>query len=126
MKLSKEQIDAVLSLPAPQRYEHFVKQVADQELVWGLFDDGWAISSDGSNEAIPIWCASEYSDLSQNGDWQNYSSTTIDLDTFLNDMLPKMKENNISAAVMLLPEGDGIIVSSDQLIHDINEELGKY
>ncbi len=36
MPINPEQVEAVLKLPAKERYGHFIKRVADFEEAWGL------------------------------------------------------------------------------------------
>lgn len=40
--MDEKEFNAVIRIPANVRYEHFIKQVADRETVWGLYDGGWA------------------------------------------------------------------------------------
>lgn len=127
MKLSKDQVTAVMALPAQKRYEHFVKQVADSEEAWGLFKDGWAISSDSAGrQSLPIWCAREYAELSKLDEWREYQAENIQLDILLNEMLPDLALNSISLAVMYLPHNEGVVVSAEHVKEDIETELENY
>jgi len=53
MKLSDRQILAATALQGPQRYAHFINVATDQNRVWGLFDDGWALA--GTDDEAPIF-----------------------------------------------------------------------
>ncbi|MCZ1269023.1 DUF2750 domain-containing protein, partial [Paenibacillus tundrae] len=44
--MTSKEFEAVIKLPANIRYEYFIKKVTDSEEIWGLYDDGWAMSSD--------------------------------------------------------------------------------
>ena len=50
MKINQKQIDAVLKLSGAERYQHFVKKIADWEEVWGLYQDGWALLETENNK----------------------------------------------------------------------------
>jgi hypothetical protein len=51
-ELTGKEFAAVIRLPAPRRYEYFVKKVADRDTMWGLCDgDGWMTSADDSSNA---------------------------------------------------------------------------
>ena len=61
MALNPKQIAAVMALPGPRRFEHFIKVVADRQQVWGLYDDGWALAGTDDGAAVfPFWPAEEY------------------------------------------------------------------
>lgn len=127
MKLSEKQIDAVISLPASKRYGHFIKQVADLGEVWGLYQNGWAISADDSDaRSLPIWSAVEYAKLLRLNEWESYSPKPIKLKMFLKEMLPDLELNSISLAVMYVPKDLGIVVSPERLANDIEMELENY
>ncbi len=54
-ELSEREIEAVVGLDAAQRYAHFIKRVADLELVWSLWQDGWALTgSDKNHQLVPV------------------------------------------------------------------------
>jgi hypothetical protein len=56
VSLTSKEFEAVIKLPANIRYEYLIKKVADSEEVWGLYDDGWAMSSDDKGRLlIPFW-----------------------------------------------------------------------
>ena len=66
--LSVKQVESVLRLPGPKRYEHFIKQVADREEGRGLDSDGWALAgTDEGEEAFPLWPAEGIRRLVRNG-----------------------------------------------------------
>jgi hypothetical protein len=67
--ISEKKRAAVLALPAPQRYSHFIKVVADQNCIWALYQGGWALMGTGDDiEVFPVWPAQEYAALCVTGD----------------------------------------------------------
>jgi uncharacterized protein DUF2750 len=56
-ELNDKEFAAVLALPAPRRYEYFVKKVADRDTMWSLRDrDGWVTTADDDgNLHLPFW-----------------------------------------------------------------------
>lgn len=127
MKLNPKQIEVVLSLPGPLRYEHFIKQVTDTEEVWGLYKDGWALAaqSDG-NEIFPVWPAKEYASLCAKNEWEGFEPTEFSLEDFIEELLPKLREANIIPGIFYTPENTGVTPEIDQLIYDLQEESKKY
>ena len=127
MKISEEQLRAVVALPAEVRYEHFIKRVADTEEVWILDEDGWAMASNADGtQILPVWSAFEYADMCRRGEWENYRPASIELEELLNGVLPDLAENGILIAVSYLPKDEGVVVDSNRLSLDIERELQNY
>ena len=81
VQLSKQQTNAIINLRAQSRYDHFIKQIADCEEVWGLYNDGWAVAADNSGtEVLPVWPANEYARICTTHDWEAYEPMSIALD----------------------------------------------
>jgi hypothetical protein len=115
---------AVLALPAPQRYSHFIKVVADQNCIWALYQDGWALMGTGDDmEVFPVWPAQEYAALCATGDWDGYLPKAISLESFFQDLLPSLRKSGTLLGVFPTPSGKGITPSLDQVQRDLTTEL---
>ena len=75
--------------------------------------------------ALPVWPKKEFADLNISGEWSQYKSESIDLYRFIEDYIPKMKEDRMEIAIFWLEES-GIQVSLDNLKNDIEQELQNY
>ena len=126
MLLNSKEIEAVSKLPASKRYEYFIKKVADFEEVWGLFDDGWAISEDEEgNPLIPFWPKEEFAHLCAVDEWKNYKPEKIELQELMREWLPGMKKDGIKPSIFW-NNVDSVVPDIDRLISDLEEELKKY
>ena len=55
MRTNEKKRAAVLALPAPQRYSHFIKVVGDQHRLWALYREGWALmGAEDGVEVLPV------------------------------------------------------------------------
>jgi hypothetical protein len=123
---SKE-IEAILALDGPARFNRFVKEIVDSEEVWALWQDGWALmKTDDGSPVLPFWPAQEYAQLCRVGDWAPYEPRKISLAEFLDDLLPKLTERGTSPGVFPTAAGRGVILPADQLTAAIREELKRY
>lgn len=114
-------------MPAELRYRHFIKQVADRQVVWGLYKDGWAMAKANSGRYVfPVWPAPEYAELCAAGDWEGYASADIPLDDFLNELVPNLDKDDVPFAVAYLPHDLGVVIDSKEVESDIREELESY
>jgi hypothetical protein len=96
--ISPKQIEAVLKLSGPSRYDHFIKRVVDSQRAWGLWDEGWAMGSDDlGKQTFQLWPAKEYAALSAAGLWAGYEPAEIPLEDLVNELLPKLQEDNCPA-----------------------------
>ncbi|MCR9628583.1 DUF2750 domain-containing protein [Vibrio antiquarius] len=127
MSINQKQIEAVLQLPAPKRYSHFIKKVVGWKKVWALYNDGWALSeTDDETLILPLWPEKEYADLCISGDWSAYEARSIDLEEVLDDMLPMLRERKILPGVFFTMEDGSVNATVDQLESDLITELSKY
>src|SRR5262245_54358173 len=93
---SDKEIQAVLGLDGPARFQHFLKRVVDSEEAWGLWKDGWALMRNNDNVMVfPLWPAQEYAALSRLGDWKEYEPKAISLEELMQEFLPKFQEDGI-------------------------------
>ncbi len=108
MKISDKQIQAVIRLPGPKRYGYFIKMVADQRRVWGLFENGWALAGDSTESPVfPIWPAREYAALCASGAWVGYEPREISIDEVRSWLLPKLRESGTALGVFYTPDDTG-------------------
>lgn len=126
-KTSLKEIESVLRLDGPSRYEHFVKRVVDAESAWGLWRDGWALMRDErGTEVFPLWPAREYAELCRRDAWAEYEPAAIALDDLLNDLLPKLDEAHILPGVFPIPTGLGVTATVRELDDALRNEMEKY
>ncbi len=124
--MNEKEFNAVIKLPANIRYEYFVKKVVDWEEVWGLFDDGWAMTEDDNGRLmLPFWPKEEFATYCAFEDWSNYKPQNISLDEFISDWLPGMKEDGYNPSIFW-NRVDSAVLEIDTLILDLEEELKKY
>ena len=123
-----QEIESVLLLEAPRRYEHWIKKVADQEEVWSLWQDGgWAMAADDAGrEAVPVWHHPTYAELCANGVWDGYQPRMIALDDWLARWIPGMERDKRVVAVFPTPNDKGVVVEPKRLGTDLREELTNY
>ncbi|MGH7865611.1 MAG: DUF2750 domain-containing protein [Candidatus Binataceae bacterium] len=126
MKFGPEKVKAVLGLPGNKRYAHFVKVAADQSSVWGLYSDGWALmTTDNGEKVFPVWPAEPYAALCASGDWANYSPRRIEMVSFLDELLPSLRESRTLLGVFPTIGDRGVTPDLDVVASDIKMELSR-
>ena len=127
MSVNQKHIEAILKLPAPKRYSHFIKNFVGGKQLWALYDYGWAMSeSDDGQPIFPLWPEKEYADLCISGDWANYTPKSIELDEVLDSMIPMLRERGILPGVFFTTKDGSVNASVDQLEEDLRAELSHY
>ena len=127
MKLHPKKIEAVLALSGRERYEYFVKAVADWQHVWGLFDDGWALAQTDEGEAVfPLWPDEAYAHLCAKDAWAKFEPKQISLESLTHVLLPKLKLDGVLPGVFPTPFEKGVTSSVDELEAALIAELKKY
>jgi hypothetical protein len=126
-RTTPKEIEAVLRLDGPKRYKHFVKRVVDDELAWGLWNDGWALMSDGAGQSVfPLWPAREYAELYAVGEWDGYVAEEIPLADLVNELLPKLAEREVRPGVFPTPTGKGVTPTARELLGALRTEMENY
>lgn len=127
MNISSKQIEAVISLSGDKRYEYFIKIVSDWEEVWGLYYDGWALSETDTGEVVfPLWPAKEYAELCANREWSEYGAVSFPLESLIDELLPSLQIDSIQPCIFSTDKNEGVVVSTTQLLQDLEQELDKY
>lgn len=126
-KVTDKEVNAVIRLDGPARVERFVKVVADDEVAWGLWADGWALMADDEGRQVfPLWPARQYAELCRTDEWSAYEAREIELSVLLEEFFPKFREQGVLAGVFPTPGGKGVGVSAEDLESLLREELKKY
>jgi len=113
---SEKEIQAILRLDGPARFNHFVKRVVDFEEAWGLWKDGWALMKNDEGTLIfPLWPAREYAELNRIGDWAEYEPKGISLAELLDNLLPSFTERGVLPGVFPTPGGKGVTPTAEEL-----------
>nr|WP_081054135.1 DUF2750 domain-containing protein [Burkholderia vietnamiensis] len=126
MKPHPKKIENVLRLDTQARCDYFVRKVADSEVVWGLFDTGWAIGTSDGHTVIPFWPEEDFSAMCASNEWKNFHPKAIALDEFMSRWLPGMETDRRLCAVFPGPEGKGQLLSPLELLELIKQELKQY
>lgn len=127
MKISPKQVETVIALPAPKRFEHFVKLVADWQEAWGLYQDGWALAADDDGVVVfPLWPAKEYAVACAKHEWEGYEPRAISLDDLMNALLPKLDVDRMLPGVFFTPASRGMTPSIEEFRKAIEAELENY
>jgi hypothetical protein len=121
-KLNDQEFLSVSALEGAKRYSHFIKRIADWQKVWSLRDD------EGSSEraCLVFWPHPRYAEALATGEWLDFKAAAIELEDFLNRLLPKMEDDEMMAGVFPVPSGRGVFVEPKRLRADLELELAKY
>lgn len=126
-KLHEKEMSSVIALSAADRYAYFVKKVADENRLWSLWKDGWALAADDAgHQVIPVWPHENYAAACSSGDWAGHIAKEIDLDVWIERWLPGIEKDNRLIAIFPTPDDKGAVVESGRLSADLEEETSNY
>lgn len=128
VNVNDQELESVLKLPPPKRYQYFLGKITDWNELWSIGDEhGWGLMGDDSGqELIPVWPAQCYAALACVGKWQSRSPRSISLKDWLNKWTPGMIADGRRVAVFPLPNDRGIVVEPSKLQRDIEVALSAY
>jgi hypothetical protein len=122
--IDAEQVKAVVRMPAPQRYEYFVKRVASSGTVWGLYRNGWALAKkDDGTLVFAMWPDEEFARLCAEFEWEGYEPHAFSLDELLGELLPQLQQDGLVAGIFRTPGSKGVMPTLGLLRVDIEDEL---
>ena len=126
--INEKQFEHVSALPAPERYSHFIRQVADWQEVWSLRgDDGWVLLGDSEGrEYFPVWPHARYAEAFATDSFAGTAPTAIPLDDWLERCLPGITSDGRAIAVFPVAPCRGVTVAPAQLQTDLERELQHY
>ena len=121
---SDEQIKAYDQLSVEDRYADFIDNMVQGNAVWSLSSDtGWAIISDGDDEFLPVWPRAELAATWATDGYADCTPKAIELSDWLEKWLPGMSKDELQVAVCPDTLGEGIVISAEELLSDIEKAL---
>src|SRR5262245_44195609 len=107
--VSDREFASVSALPGPERYSHFVGQVADWGEVWSLRGpDGWVLAGDDDGKPyMPVWPHARYADACAVDAWAGAKPEAIPMERWLTAWLPGLSRDGHRVSVFPLPSGVG-------------------
>ncbi len=128
MTLNKMEIENVSKLDTFKRYKYFIKKVADFEELWTLIDENsdFALSEIDNHFFISFWTAEEFIKSNLDNGWKNHTPLKMSLNYFEENVMPVIQENNYLINVFPVNGKSGFVVSINEFVRDLNEELENY
>jgi Protein of unknown function (DUF2750) len=119
---------SVLRLPAPRRYEYFVKRVASHGQLWGLRGNGgWVIAEDDKGDQhFPVWPHQRFAQAMADEQWSDGVPAAIDIDEWVDEWLLDFDRDALRVAVFQTPDDQGVAVSPQRLKRDLDTELEQF
>lgn len=128
--MNQNKINNLINMNDEDRYNYFISKISDFEIVWELFDNGWAVlqSAETGGTNVPFWSEKEFAQICATGLWHNYSPKEITLEDFVDKWIPGMKADGRNVCVFMIPDSNNkcIVVDPGTLKDDIEKELENY
>ena len=129
-ELNDEEFRAVSALPPGERYNHFVKRVADWEWVWALEQaDGKGLVQSVDDDRVSylaVWPHPRYAEACAVADWSGTAPAAIEVHDWVVAILPRLAEEGTRLVVFETPDQQGFIVPTDGMREDLGSELSLY
>jgi hypothetical protein len=128
MKISDKEIEAVSKLEPLERYQYFMKKVADTEKMYSLVDKegNFALSDVEINVLFSLWPAPEFALKCAQGAWEGFTVKEITIEDFEDNILDIVSDNNWLINVFSIECKTGFVVDFGEFARDLSHELKKY
>ena len=125
--VSDLEMKSVLKLDAAQRYSYFIKRVADWEVAWGLWDDGWAlVRDDDGRTGLPLWPTQEFAQACALGEWEKYRPQMVALSDLIDDLILRLRDDGLFVGVFPTPGSRGMLVAPCDMGDALRAECERY
>jgi uncharacterized protein DUF2750 len=125
--LAEQEFERLTEASAPDQYEYFVERCVDNEQVWALVDqeDNWAaFGSPDEGVLLCVWPHPRFAKACAYGDWQTREAVPVDLDVFVEEVLPDLIREGTIVAVF--PTADTAVpVEPERLMRDMSVQVGR-
>ena len=119
-------IENILNLKPFDRYQYFIRKIADWEKVYTLvfLNGNYAMSIVDDKKLFPLWSAREFAELSKTGDWQECEILELDFNE-LEKLFDYIGEYNFLINVFPT-DTTGFVVTLEEFSRDLGTELEQY
>lgn len=124
MKIYENEIKEISSLEPNERYNYFIKNVANIETMYTLYKDGkFVLTCINNNKLLPLWSAKEFAENYRNIRWDDAIVQEISLDYF-EDNLSEFEDFLFN--IFPVTDKTGFVVTLDEFVRDLTEEFNRY
>lgn len=128
MKITSKEIESVSKLSPFERYNYFIKRVADFEIIYTLVDgnNGLAIADIENKSLLSFWSAEEYAILNAVNEWKDYKPKKITLEEFEDSFIDLIIEKEYLLNIFPMNNKTGFVVNVHEFARDLASEMEKY
>lgn len=128
MNITEKEVESVSKLDAFNRYQYLIKKIASFEKLYSLKspEGNWAISEVDGNYLFPTWSAPAFAKNCKIDGWSDFDIEEIALDTFQEDIISFLKQENYLLNVFPVGKTTGFVVDTEEFLRDLKLELTKY
>ncbi|KAE8560132.1 hypothetical protein BJH92_10750 [Paenibacillus polymyxa] len=91
-----------------------------------MYDDGWVMTSDNNGDLlVPFWPKREFAEYCAYEEWSSCTAEIIPLNTFISELLPKIKEAQYKPSIFWNRE-NAAALEINALLKDLEQELKQY
>ena len=127
VRMHPKKMASVMRMNGADRFSYFVRKVADFELLWGLFDDGWAIAADADDaQVLPLWPEKEFAAACAENEWSSFRPVEISLGDLLDSWVDGLTKDGLGVAVFPTIENKGVVVTPIDLRNALQVEIAHY
>jgi hypothetical protein len=125
--MNPKEKENILKLNPFERYQYFIKKIADFEELWTIVDENgdYAISEVEGKNLISFWTIEEFIESNLGDGWENCKPIRLDLDDLEEDLFNLIASEGYLINVFPINGRSGFIVSLAEFKRDLNDELAK-
>ncbi|MCE2570516.1 DUF2750 domain-containing protein [Motilimonas eburnea] len=126
MSLAQNQLDAIASYDAEQRYQYLVKETVKQQQLWILTDQhGCVMLNTDDEDCVPVWPSQAFAQDWATGDWQDCEAKAISLKDWQARWTPGLEDDQLAIVVFPKIDEEGLVITPDELDFELSKQQQK-
>jgi len=123
-----KEIESVTALDAFERYNYFIKKIADSTVMYSLKspEGDLAVSEIESKYLLPFWSPIEFAEIGKRVGWVDFNVSEISIPDFEKTYIPIIEARKYLINVFPVNHKTGFVVDLVEFLRDLKEELLKY
>lgn len=126
-QLTSDEFVEISKLQPEERFDYALRVMVENNELWGLLgENGWLLLQAEDDACLPIWPHESFAKSWVKDDFPDCTPERIDLDAWIKQWLPGMKNNG--TFVLMFPLGEdeeGIMLDASEVLTCFSEEMAK-
>lgn len=123
--MNHHEIENVSKLSPKNRYDYFIRKIADFEELWTIIDanSDFTLAEIENSTVVSFWTHEAFIESNLTPDWADCIPFKMDIYTLQDIVIPLIRQNNYLINVFPVDSRVDYIVALNDFVNDLNEKM---